>query len=574
MDHSRKYDFHSGSSRPLSDEHSRPASSSAMSVRYCTPIVTDRHRASVIPEEEQQAMSASSSSSHHRDSKKFRSTTPQLLRYGAGGNTPAAADMDHLTHSPHDLYEGHLTPHNYREQYLDDTPSAGSSMRHHRYSTRKRMFHEDSLSSPQRAPSRNRDKSYGTPIMMHHGLESPGASAHFHRYPPHDQAAAQDISTGSRSRGYHQRKPSAAIDSSYSYLDKEPPYSRYHSVPPHSAYSSRHSMGFSPYPLDKRPVRNSQLDSAITAAVLDQEQLSSINPEQDQHHRYSSYEHSGGDLFKETKKSTSTKTTRRKKMYSDYVGVTYNKTHAKYQACITHYRKQHYLGRYKLAVDAARAYDESAKLLKGNGWKINFNSVEEYERAKAREIAVLAKSNKNIDIEVLTKKDNSKLVTHPTGHIQDSEYARALYAKARIEASTAKEKMNISETRAQQDQQSNEDRDAENTEDNLEGSIDKKAVSMESTENTGKTAISDKEVRLYSYTFVAYLNENRILFCKLIGYFFNSFEFREKEVLYHPLLWLRKKLLLNPSLGQRRIQHRTREQYQKLMYIVSVLVNL
>ena len=128
-----------------------------MAVRYCTPIVTDRHRASVIPEEEQQGMSASSSSSHHRDSKKFRSTTPQLLRYGgAGGNTPG--DIDHLTHSPHDLYEGHLTPHNYREQYLDDTPTAGSSMRHHRYSTRKRMFHEESLSSPQRASSRIRDK--------------------------------------------------------------------------------------------------------------------------------------------------------------------------------------------------------------------------------------------------------------------------------------------------------------------------------------------------------------------------------------------------------------------------------
>merc|ERR1719183_1294444 len=77
---------------------------------------------------------------------------------------------------------------------------------------------------------------------------------------------------------------------------------------------------------------------------------------------------------------------KRKKMYSDFVGVTYNKTHAKFQACITHYRKQHYLGRYKLAVDAARAYDESAKLLKGNGWKINFPTIEEYERAKKKEI--------------------------------------------------------------------------------------------------------------------------------------------------------------------------------------------
>mmetsp|Transcript_16031 Transcript_16031/g.22835 ORF Transcript_16031/g.22835 Transcript_16031/m.22835 type:complete len:970 (+) Transcript_16031:277-3186(+) len=87
-------------------------------------------------------------------------------------------------------------------------------------------------------------------------------------------------------------------------------------------------------------------------------------------------------------KSTSgtSRPARRKKMYSDFVGVTYNKTHAKFQACITHYRKQHYLGRYKLAVDAARAYDESAKLLKGNGWKINFQTKEDYERAKCKEI--------------------------------------------------------------------------------------------------------------------------------------------------------------------------------------------
>ena len=76
---------------------------------------------------------------------------------------------------------------------------------------------------------------------------------------------------------------------------------------------------------------------------------------------------------------------KRKKMYSDFVGVTYNKTHAKFQACITHYRKQHYLGRYKLAVDAAKAYDESARLLKGKGWKINFKTEEDYLLAKKKE---------------------------------------------------------------------------------------------------------------------------------------------------------------------------------------------
>jgi len=84
---------------------------------------------------------------------------------------------------------------------------------------------------------------------------------------------------------------------------------------------------------------------------------------------------------------------RKKKMYSDFVGVTYNKTHAKYQACITHYRKQHYLGRYKLAVDAALAYDESARLLKGTSWKVNFQTMQDYEKAKAKELEGVRRQN-------------------------------------------------------------------------------------------------------------------------------------------------------------------------------------
>jgi hypothetical protein len=39
-----------------------------------------------------------------------------------------------------------------------------------------------------------------------------------------------------------------------------------------------------------------------------------------------------------------------------------------------HYRRQHYLGRYQLAVDAALVYEESARVLKGAGWKVNFRS--------------------------------------------------------------------------------------------------------------------------------------------------------------------------------------------------------
>ena len=59
-----------------------------------------------------------------------------------------------------------------------------------------------------------------------------------------------------------------------------------------------------------------------------------------------------------------------------------------YQACITHYRRQHCLGRYQLAVDTALAYEESARVLKGAGWKVNFRSRGEYEDARARETGV------------------------------------------------------------------------------------------------------------------------------------------------------------------------------------------
>ena len=86
---------------------------------------------------------------------------------------------------------------------------------------------------------------------------------------------------------------------------------------------------------------------------------------------------------------------RKRKMYSDFVGVTYNLTHAKYQVTVTHYRKQYYLGRYKLAADAALAYDEAAKLLKGPNWKVNFSSNEAYEKARKEEIQRIGTVDEN-----------------------------------------------------------------------------------------------------------------------------------------------------------------------------------
>lgn len=88
----------------------------------------------------------------------------------------------------------------------------------------------------------------------------------------------------------------------------------------------------------------------------------------------------------EPRKQPVAKDSKKKKMYSDWVGVTFNRTHKKYQACITHYRKQHYLGRYMLAVDAAKAYDMAARELKGAGWKVNFEDDGEYCNAKEKEL--------------------------------------------------------------------------------------------------------------------------------------------------------------------------------------------
>ena len=40
----------------------------------------------------------------------------------------------------------------------------------------------------------------------------------------------------------------------------------------------------------------------------------------------------------------------------------------------------------KLACDAAKAYDQSSKILKGEGWKISFRANDEYLMARDNEI--------------------------------------------------------------------------------------------------------------------------------------------------------------------------------------------
>ncbi|GMI11531.1 hypothetical protein TrVE_jg8533 [Triparma verrucosa] len=78
---------------------------------------------------------------------------------------------------------------------------------------------------------------------------------------------------------------------------------------------------------------------------------------------------------------------KKRRQYSAYTGVTYNKTHKKYQACLTHNRKQHYLGRFATETEAAWAYDFEAKRIKGDDWKnLNFANKAEYSAKLSAEI--------------------------------------------------------------------------------------------------------------------------------------------------------------------------------------------
>ncbi|EED90161.1 pathogenesis-related transcription factor, partial [Thalassiosira pseudonana CCMP1335] len=74
-----------------------------------------------------------------------------------------------------------------------------------------------------------------------------------------------------------------------------------------------------------------------------------------------------------------------------YRGVHFNKSVSKYQTKLHHSNKQHSIGCYSLAADAALAFDKAATVLKGLGRRINFVSVQDAEEmdkinAKVKEV--------------------------------------------------------------------------------------------------------------------------------------------------------------------------------------------
>jgi hypothetical protein len=67
-------------------------------------------------------------------------------------------------------------------------------------------------------------------------------------------------------------------------------------------------------------------------------------------------------------------------------GVSKSTGQTNYQVKISHNKKQLNIGFYQLESDAAYAYDEVAKLLKGPSWKRNFKTKEDHTEAREIEI--------------------------------------------------------------------------------------------------------------------------------------------------------------------------------------------
>eukprot|EP00579_Thalassiosira_antarctica_P003270 CAMPEP_0201904980 /NCGR_PEP_ID=MMETSP0902-20130614/56276_1 /ASSEMBLY_ACC=CAM_ASM_000551 /TAXON_ID=420261 /ORGANISM="Thalassiosira antarctica, Strain CCMP982" /LENGTH=1143 /DNA_ID=CAMNT_0048439085 /DNA_START=159 /DNA_END=3590 /DNA_ORIENTATION=+ len=75
----------------------------------------------------------------------------------------------------------------------------------------------------------------------------------------------------------------------------------------------------------------------------------------------------------------------KKKKHSNYVGVSFNKNR-KYISYIRHDNKRMNLGSYTLETDAALSVDVAARLLKGPHVERNLSTLQDYERAKKREL--------------------------------------------------------------------------------------------------------------------------------------------------------------------------------------------
>ena len=78
---------------------------------------------------------------------------------------------------------------------------------------------------------------------------------------------------------------------------------------------------------------------------------------------------------------------------SGYIGVSYENRKSPWKAQTKFKGITAHLGQFALKTNAAMAYDEALKLLKGPNTTTNFANLEEYERAKKKELAETGLSN-------------------------------------------------------------------------------------------------------------------------------------------------------------------------------------
>lgn len=94
---------------------------------------------------------------------------------------------------------------------------------------------------------------------------------------------------------------------------------------------------------------------------------------------------------------------RKRKKMSDYQGVSRNTRLCKYTSrCFNVY-----IGVYTLSTDAAMAYDEAARRLKGSNCRLNFATIFEYEHSRARE---LERTGLSVDVVGTSSETISKIL--------------------------------------------------------------------------------------------------------------------------------------------------------------------
>lgn len=420
-----------------SSSHHHRTSSSTSPAKYHTPIiVTSGNERNQKGESTAQTMSTSTASSHNYENYHDVSADqnhPMNYYHRPFGMRGASSGNSSSNHQQHPLDDQHISP----AKYDASNSHLGHGNHHHHHhghghpnntvyatpnfarSTDANANASSSDSSRMMPPATHSGNKYGVPNSTGSGrsnMSHPSQHGNHHIAPRQPSASYHDPHSSHASHLLHHPHgpPSASFHAPPS--SHHHPHANYGAPPSHAPHSHdphhhhhhpAHAHGPpSQHQHQQYPLGISPYHGAPGSSHPQQFGPGGVPPPHGSHGQfpspyYNNFQMPNNRKRKKNDKPPGTKrqakTAKRKKMYSDYVGVTYNKTHAKYQSCITHYRKQHYLGRYKLACDAARSYDQAAVLLKGDSWKINFDSNEEYNTAREKEITeMIAKKKKDI----------------------------------------------------------------------------------------------------------------------------------------------------------------------------------